>query len=116
MRRVSRDANVVQFYGASLQHAADAVLVMECAPGPRLSVCFQCQIQRLGSAAPAFVSSAPVVIWLNTSEAPAKSDDCTNHEREAGRPNGGAACRVSRRLSRRLPVAGTAPAATCGGC
>ena len=29
MRRVSRDANVVQFYGASLQHAADAVLVME---------------------------------------------------------------------------------------
>ena len=29
MRHVSRDANVVQFYGASLQHAANAVLVME---------------------------------------------------------------------------------------
>lgn len=29
MRHVSRDANVVQFYGASLQRAADAVLVME---------------------------------------------------------------------------------------
>jgi serine/threonine protein kinase len=31
LQRVSFDANVVQFYGASLQHAADAVLVMECA-------------------------------------------------------------------------------------
>ena len=29
MRHVSRDANVVHFCGASLQHAADAVLVME---------------------------------------------------------------------------------------
>ena len=29
MRRVSRGAIVVQIYGASLQHAADAVLVME---------------------------------------------------------------------------------------
>lgn len=32
LQRVSFDANVVQFYGASLHHAADAVLVMECAP------------------------------------------------------------------------------------
>lgn len=31
LQRVSYDANVVQFYGAALQHAADAVLVMECA-------------------------------------------------------------------------------------
>ena len=29
MRHVSRDANVVQFYGASLQQATDAVLAME---------------------------------------------------------------------------------------
>ena len=29
MRTVSRDANIVRFYGASLEHVADAVLVME---------------------------------------------------------------------------------------
>jgi serine/threonine protein kinase len=29
MRTVSSDANIVRFYGASLDHVADAVLVME---------------------------------------------------------------------------------------
>jgi len=31
LQHVSYDKNVVQFYGASLEHAADAMLVMECA-------------------------------------------------------------------------------------